>query len=1125
MIAQMSKGIGFLLGVLFACSLHAQNAETWVQLGHSDRVSCVDLTPDARYAVTGSSDNTMKLWNISNGQLLRTFHGHHGLVYAAQVSPDGKAIYSCSWDDRKTIKWDAVNGKQLAKYVNYTDPINYISLSPDGKLLAGRTDAGVVILNTSNLGVNKKISITKPGKMKFSADGKLLYIAIEDFSKEKIVAYNIATGTEAASYPGIYSPEALDIGATKMVLSNYKEVAVLDLVSKKEVLRISKDSLRFNSACMNPAGTQFAYSLEDGSMVVKSIDGSPVKDVNGKPILFEKKHLGIINQMHFSADGRFLVTASNDWTSKVYSVSTGKVVRNLASLSEYIQSISLSGTGNYLAVASGHVELGNHIGVWDLTKGRLLPWFPKVEGSSFFTSVAFSQRNKSIGASNVNGNMYWYAFPASGYSGSMNMNNQAVMSVALTPNGKNYIGGTRDGKILVWRPDRNKSEDFLADKGGISSISVSPDATKFVAGTAEGKVLIYDYESRTLLQTIESHSLSTGYYDTSNVMAYGSSASISLDGGFAMRYASVMSVTYSPDNRMVAACGGSWVKVFDVVAGRLVSHIKQYGAGFCTVNFSSDGKYICTGGADFTVRIYEVSSGALVKSFAGHQNEVRTVLFSGNGKHLISGSLDTQIKIWDIASGKEYLTYIILAGGNDYVITNPQGYYFATKGAAKVLSFRVGNEVYPFEQFDLKYNRPDIILGDISGFAYADEKSNPDVPLIKSYYVAYQKRLKRAGFVEKQLGTDFHVPMVSINNNEIPLSTKQGSLSFRIKAEDNLYNLKSLNIWVNDVPVYGARGKQVSGKILNEVCSIQLSNEKNKVTVSCMNEKGAESYRETFEIVYEGGTVNYKTYFIGIGVSTYKDSEFNLKYAEKDVKDLGKAMEEKNAEVILLTNENATRENILKLKEKLMKTGVNDKVIVSLSGHGLLGKDLDFYYATFDVDFKHPEKNGLLYEDLENLLDGIPARNKLILVDACHSGEVDKTENIQLTEGKPKEGVTGTAARGSALIVDSNSVGLDNSFELMQDLFRDISSGNGAVVISAAGGLEYALESAQWNNGVFTYCVLNAMKSGAADSNKDNKITVAELKEYVSSQVQILTGGKQKPTSRRENIANDWIFW
>lgn len=336
-----------------------------------------------------------------------------------------------------------------------------------------------------------------------------------------------------------------------------------------------------------------------------------------------------------------------------------------------------------------------------------------------------------------------------------------------------------------------------------------------------------------------------------------------------------------------------------------------------------------------------------------------------------------------------------------------------------------------------------------------------------------------------------------------------------------------MNVWVNDVPLYGAKGTPLNGKNITTNCDLFLGNERNKITVSCINSKGVESYKESFEIVYVGGVINYKTYFIGIGVSTYQDTRFNLKYSVKDVEDIAKTVREKypEADISLLTDKQATKENILKLKEKLLKTGVNDKVIISLSGHGLLSKDLDFYYATYAMDFEKPEKYGLLYDDLEGLLDGIPARNKLLMVDACQSGEVDKSETIEFLDTILPQGISGTSTKGAKMIINKNPVGFENSFELMQELFSDVSKGNGSVVISAAGGKEYALESDKWNNGVFTFCVLNGLKNETTDKNEDGKISVTELKNYVSQEVQTLTNGRQKPTSRKENLDNDWKIW
>ena len=74
--------------------------------------------------------------------------------------------------------------------------------------------------------------------------------------------------------------------------------------------------------------------------------------------------------------------------------------------------------------------------------------------------------------------------------------------------------------------------------------------------------------------------------------------------------------------------------------------------------------------------------------------------------------------------------------------------------------------------------------------------------------------------------------------------------------------------------------------------------------------------------------------------------------------------------------------------------------------------------------------------------------------------------------------------------------------------------------------MEYAFESGQWNNGVFTYCVRKGIEEKAADlaGNFDGRVSVQELLKYVSAKVSELTQGKQKPTSRRENVDYEWML-
>jgi hypothetical protein len=217
------------------------------------------------------------------------------------------------------------------------------------------------------------------------------------------------------------------------------------------------------------------------------------------------------------------------------------------------------------------------------------------------------------------------------------------------------------------------------------------------------------------------------------------------------------------------------------------------------------------------------------------------------------------------------------------------------------------------------------------------------------------------------------------------------------------------------------------------------------------------------------------------------------------------------------------------MKQELLNSDINDEVILFIAGHGLLDKNLDWYLGTHDVDFENPSSKGVVYEDMEGLLDSIPALKKILIMDACNSGEVDKEEShlVAVVNDTANSFVKN---RGFKTIQSTTKnipqgIGLKNSFELMQSMFANIQKGSGAVVISSASGSEFAFESSEWQNGVFTYSLLEGIKSMNADVNKDNIIIVSELNDYVSKRVKELTQGKQNPTSRKENLLFDYRVW
>jgi len=585
-----------------------------------------------------------------------------------------------------------------------------------------------------------------------------------------------------------------------------------------------------------------------------------------------------------------------------------------------------------------------------------------------------------------------------------------------------------------------------------------------------------------------------------------------------------VSVAFSPNGQQVLT--GSWDKtarLWDVTTGAELRNLAGHSGVVSSVAISRGGNRILTGSWDNTARLWDAQTGAELRSFPGHAKSGQSVAFAADGTRAVMASLDKTALLWNLETQQQLCTLIHSSGGT--VAATPEGTYMAPKGAMKSVAFGIGNRALPFDQFDLKFNRPDLVLASI-GLAPAE--------LISAYRAGYQKRIAKLGFTEEQLGGDLHVPETAILS-ESPLTTSEQSLTLTVRAVDTQCPLDRLNVDVNGVPVYGIAGISLRERNLEawqQDIEIELSTGKNTIQISAINVRGAESIKETFEIRCDAAAKRPELYVVAVGVSDYGNRRYRLTYAHKDAQDLAALLKSKanrfgRVHVAKFLNREATRDKILSVKELLLQSRVNDEVVIFFAGHGLLDEQLDYYFATADLDFENPSRAGLSYEAIENLLDGIPARKKLLLMDTCHSGEVDKegldgaTTEVTATGSLPHGTIKTRTYRGPQPLRTS-PLDASNARRLLEEMFADLRRGTGAVVISAAGGAEFAIESSKWKNGVFTCAVLDGLKTAKADANGDGQVQVSELRDYVLDIVPRMTRGQQTPTARRDNLTIDF---
>jgi len=135
---------------------------------------------------------------------------------------------------------------------------------------------------------------------------------------------------------------------------------------------------------------------------------------------------------------------------------------------------------------------------------------------------------------------------------------------------------------------------------------------------------------------------------------------------------------------------------------------------------------------------------------------------------------------------------------------------------------------------------------------------------------------------------------------------------------------------------------------------MELTPGQNKIEVSCMNEKGVESFRALRYAEYNA-VERGDLYYLGMGVSDYRSPQINdLSYAAKDARDLEAAFKKMNGafraiHTLTLTDSKVTVGNIRRAKDFLSSAKPEDVLVLFIAGHGVHGTDPAATYLLCDL--------------------------------------------------------------------------------------------------------------------------------------------------------------------------------
>ena len=507
---------------------------------------------------------------------------------------------------------------------------------------------------------------------------------------------------------------------------------------------------------------------------------------------------------------------------------------------------------------------------------------------------------------------------------------------------------------------------------------------------------------------------------------------------------------------------------------------------------------------------------------------------SGNILYIIdlSKSNNRGVSIGSVSSASMVPACIVRSSSSKDICTvvYNDGVYLSGDGSGSGATLSDGYNAMNVSQLEVKYNRPDIVLERLG--------ASKDM-------VAEAKRLRarlgrRSDFKSLEGASLIDMPVVQFAKDARSTSA-ENTISLEYGTTSNASPLKHLLVYnngalVSTIPLVGKDGKpalDVEGSI-----QVNLAGGDNNIQLCAVSEEGVPSAFAEKKVICTSAPKNSKCFIVACGISEYKDSAFNLRYAAKDAGDIANEFR-KNAEVrgldpsvLILKNSDVDLSTTSKIREFLSSATSNDEVVLFFAGHGLLDKDLNYHYARYDTDFSAAENIGIQFEELESLVDGIKPLKRTIMFDTCHSGEVEeesKAQALAMVSGNspPPEAAnvqsTKIATRGMKVSGVEPKLSR-NDFLQLEKLFPDSRRAKGANILTSSSGSEFSMESAEWNNGLFTYSLLKALKSPETDTNRDGNITFAEVEESVRKSVTQLSAGKQRPITRGVNREADVVL-
>ena len=559
------------------------------------------------------------IYDAQSGEELNLLTGHRSEVKSVVYSSDGTTIATGSSDGVRL--WDAAKGN--LKAIIKTNSVRSMTFAPDDTTIVTGGNDGPVHLWDVATGQRKAEFIghtSVVSSITYSPDSTTIATASED---DTVRLWDAATGQHKTTLSGhtewvtsvAYSPD----GATIATASLDDTVRLWDATTGQRKTTLSGHQHYAISVVYSPDGATIASRGWDGIIFWRADADSPVVTLKGR--------IPRVSSLTYSPDGATIAIARNDGTAYLWDATA----------------------------AESNTKLQPKHGTEPLFSGH----------KRWADCLTYSPDGTTIATGDGNGVHLWNASTGQ-HKGSLKGHTDSVHFVAYSPDGKNIVGGSWDGRAHLWNVNTGKYKELetkhdsgpsSADNSGrisrrdyVTTVVYSPDGTMIAGSIDQNTVHLWDAATGKQITTFEGH---TDY---------------------------IYSVAFSPDGATIASASkDKTVRLWDVATGNHITTLIGHTGAVCSVAFSPDGTTIATGAwySQNTFRLWDAATGQPKMLPAGQSNIVLSIAYSPDGNTIATGN-GNQVHLWDATTGTRKSTLTGHKNRVESVVFSPDGTTIAT---------------------------------------------------------------------------------------------------------------------------------------------------------------------------------------------------------------------------------------------------------------------------------------------------------------------------------------------------------------------------------------------------------------------------------------------------------------